>query len=95
MTNYQRNNKAISGRLHDELVMMDVEQGKYFSLNPVATRVWDLLEKPLSVDDICAVLVDEYEIEAEQCRKEVGQLLEDMVRLGLVFGSEQTGDRER
>ena len=47
-TKYVRNSKTISGRLHDEMVMMDIEQGKYFSLNPVATRIWDLLESPLA-----------------------------------------------
>ncbi|MBE0674044.1 MAG: PqqD family protein, partial [Bacteroidales bacterium] len=34
---------------------------------------------------LCSVLLDEYEIEGEQCRHEVGQLLEEMVRLGLVI----------
>jgi len=42
---YTRNNDTIQGRLNDELVMMDIEKGKYFSLNPVATHIWDLLEK--------------------------------------------------
>ena len=49
MAKYIRNSRTISGRLHDELVMMDMEKGKYFSLNPVATRIWDLLEKPLDI----------------------------------------------
>jgi hypothetical protein len=88
-TRYIRNSKTISGRLHDELVMMDLEKGKYFSLNPVATRIWDLLVNPMSVDDLCVILLDEYEIEAEQCRFEVGQLLEDMGMLGLVLRNEE------
>ena len=50
MNRYCRNNKAISGRLHDEMVMMDPAQGKYFSLNPIATRIWDLLENPNDID---------------------------------------------
>ena len=65
-TKYVRNSKTISGRLHDELVMMDLDQGKYFSLNPVATRIWDLLEKPLMADELCMVLIDEYDVEPEQ-----------------------------
>lgn len=83
-TRYSRNSKTISGRLHDELVMMDIDQGKYFSLNPVATRIWDLLEQPLDLEGVCAILVDEYEVEAERCIAETGELLEEMLRLGLV-----------
>jgi hypothetical protein len=84
-TRYVRNSKIISGRLHDELVMMDLDQGKYFSLNPVATRIWDLLLKPMKIDEVCSLLMYEYEIEAERCQAEVSELLEEMVKLGFVF----------
>ena len=89
MTKYLRNSKTISGRLHDELVMMDLDKGKYFSLNPVATRIWDMLEKALPMDTICGVLMDEYEVDAVQCREEVTQHLEEMVRFGLVIAVEE------
>jgi len=83
-TRYIRNSKTISGRLHDELVMMDIEQGKYFSLNPVATRIWDLLEKPYSLEDLCLALMDEYEVEIERCMVEVKEHLNMMVKMGLI-----------
>jgi hypothetical protein len=84
-TKYIRNTKTISGRLHDELVMMDLDQGKYFSLNPVATRIWDLLEKPFSLEDLCACLMDEFEVEPEQCLADTEELLTEMVKLGLIL----------
>ena len=84
---YRRNSRTISGRLHDELVMMDMEQGKYFSLNPVATRIWDLLEKEMTPDELCAVLTEEYDVEPGQCMEEVTELLEEMEKLGLVGAS--------
>ena len=83
-TKYVRNSKTISGRLHDELVMMDLDQGKYFSLNPVATRIWDMLEKPMSSDELCLILIDEYEVDNAQCSREVEEHLGEMVKLGLV-----------
>lgn len=83
-TKYTRNSRTISGRLHDELVMMDLEQGKYFSLNPVATRIWDLLEKEKTLDELCALLTEEYDVESNQCMDEVRELLEGMEKLGLV-----------
>ncbi len=87
-TRYSRNSRTISGRLHDELVMMDIEQGKYFSLNPVATRIWDLLERPMTFDKLCMVLIDEYDVEPEQCHREVEEHLAEMVRMGLILRSE-------
>lgn len=84
MIRYQRNSKTISGRLHDEMVMMDIDQGKYFSLNHSATAIWEHLEKPLTIDELCGVLTDEYAVDAIQCRKEVEEHLVEMVSKGLV-----------
>ncbi len=85
MTKYIRNSKTISGRLHDEMVMMDLDQGKYFSLNPVATRIWDLLEVSLTVEELCGRLQEEYEVDAARCLEEVSEHIQEMVRLGLVL----------
>jgi len=82
---YIRNLKTISGRLHDEMVMMDIEQGKYFSLNPVATRIWELLEEHADSDTICNKLLDEYDVNPDQCRAEVSQVLEELLGMGLIF----------
>lgn len=84
MTRYTRNSRTITGRLHDELVMMDPVQGKYFSLNPVATRIWDLLEKPMDIDEICGILMEEYEVSENRCRDEVSGHLGEMLSLGLI-----------
>lgn len=88
MVKYIRNTKTISGRLHDELVMMDLDQGKYFSLNPVATAIWDLLENQLSVDEICLKLMEEYDVDYSRCKTDVEEHLVEMVRLRLVIRSE-------
>lgn len=65
--------------------MMDISQGKYFSLNPVATRIWELLERPMTIAELCFILQDEYDVEAERCRIEVQAYLAEMVRMGLVL----------
>ncbi len=80
-----RNTNAISGRLNDELVMMDIRKGKYFSLNPVATRIWDLLAQPLSTEELCTLLTGEYEVDPVQCREEVLEYLKEMTKLGLII----------
>lgn len=88
MTKYIRNNDTISGRLHDELVMMNIQKGKYFALNQVATRIWDLLEKPLDLVNLCETLTEEYKVDSVQCYEEVNELLTEMKKLGLVNETE-------
>lgn len=81
---YERSKKTISGKLHDELVMMDMDQGKYFSLNQTATAIWELLEEPLTPEELCDRLTEEFDVEKEQCLEEVKIHLEEMVKLSLV-----------
>jgi hypothetical protein len=89
MTKYIRNNKTISGRLHDEMVMMDMEQGKYFSLNQSATAIWEKLEKPLTIEELCDNLMETYNVGKEQCVTEVTEHIKEMVRMGLIKKSEE------
>jgi hypothetical protein len=85
MKGYIQNKETIFGRLDNELVMMDIQKGKYFSLNPVATYIWDLLEKPLSLEALCNLVMEEYEVGADQCRTEVQEHLNEMEQLGMVL----------
>lgn len=84
METYIRNEKTITGQLDENLVMVDIEKGNYFSLNTVATRIWELLEAPLTVDDLCKKLTDEYDVSLEQCRTEIENYLSQMQELDLV-----------
>jgi len=85
MIKFIRNSKTISGRLHDEMVMMDIDQGKYFSLNNSATVIWEKLENPLSLEELCNILMDEYDVEAEQCMNDVEIHLNEMIKIGLII----------
>lgn len=55
----------------DTQVLLDVEQGVYFGLNPVATSIWRRLEKPVRVDELCRSLRVEYEAEETRLEADV------------------------
>ncbi len=65
-------------------VMMSIENGKYYSLDAVASRIWDLIEKPLAMKDIVAALLTEYRVEEEQCRTGVADFLKGMIAKRLI-----------
>jgi len=88
MKKYIRKNDAISGKLQDEEVILDIEKGKYFSLNPVATKIWEMLEQPLALDLLCKKLLEEYDVEPEKCRIETQAHLQEMLKLDLVTAIE-------
>ena len=57
--------------LDGEKVMMDLEKGQYFALNSVASRIWEVIESPISVNKVVETLLEEYEVEREECEKSV------------------------
>ena len=84
MGKYQRNNEIIDGTLEENLVMMHIEKGKYFGLNPVGKRIWELLEQPKSTEEITDILLTEFEVTPEQCTAEVQEFLDKMEKSDVV-----------
>jgi hypothetical protein len=74
----------ISAPVGEELVMMSVEHGKYLGLNGMGRRVWDLIERPRELADLCRTLEKEFEVTPEVCRTEIETFLDEMVRNGAV-----------
>jgi hypothetical protein len=68
----------------EEVVMMSVEAGRYYGLNAVASRIWELLEKPMTVAQVCARLCDEFEVDAQTCEAEVLKFISDLMDNGIV-----------
>lgn len=81
---YCKNSQIIDGELDDNQVMMHLENGKYFGLNPVGKRIWALLDQPKSFDEIISVLLSEFEIEENLCRKEVLEFLDKAIKFEIV-----------
>lgn len=69
---------ALTAQVSGETVMFQPAAGSYFVLGVVGSRVWELLEQPSSVAEVCAVLRTEFAIDAETCRNEVLEFVNDM-----------------
>jgi hypothetical protein len=84
MEKYYKNRQIIDGELDDNQVMMHLDKGTYFGLNPVGKRIWELLDHPKSFDEIIGVLLTEFEVEEHLCRKEVQEFLDKAVNFEIV-----------
>ena len=80
----QRNPEMIFTDLDDTVVMMDADKGVYYELDPVGTRIWNLLETERSVDETCELLIAEYDVAPETCHQDVLAFLEQARKLGII-----------
>ena len=68
----------------EEAVMMSVTAGRYYGLNAVASRIWELLETPKTIAQLCAQICEEFEVDAQTCEAEVLKFVEDLIVNGVV-----------
>ena len=88
MEKYSRNKQVIDGELDNNQVMMHIEKGKYFGLNPVGKRIWELIEQPKSFQEITSILLSEFEVTEVQCVQEAQAFLDKAVKYDIVIKSE-------
>jgi len=67
-----------------ETVMMSIENGEYFGLNPVGSRMWELIENPIEVDALIELLLDEFDVSREQCEIETMEFLNHLLEKKLL-----------
>jgi hypothetical protein len=75
---------ALSARVDDELVLLDPRTSLYFGLDRVGRRVWDLLEEPRSIGELCATLEQEFDVAPEDCHADVIGFVARMAEADLV-----------
>ena len=74
----------LAAKVGDELVMMSAEKGNYLGLSEVGTRIWELVEVPRTIEDLCAQLVTEFDVTDNVCRAEVETFLRDLEKHGAI-----------
>jgi hypothetical protein len=74
----------VFGDLDGEAVILHLSNGVYYGLNSVGTRVWNLIQSPISASQILEVLLAEYEVDAAVCEKELLDLLNGLSDRGLI-----------
>jgi hypothetical protein len=81
---YRRSVELLEAEIDDELVALEPQKGNCFGFNAVAKDVWRMLEKPLDLEQLKRKIVAQYEVEEEQCARELQQLLDEMLRVELI-----------
>jgi coenzyme PQQ biosynthesis protein PqqD len=81
-----RVDEPVFAAVEDEIVMLSLERGKYFHLNSAASSIWELLETPRTLAELCRELEQRFDVPAAQCEADVREFLAELeARSLLVF----------
>ncbi len=67
-----------------ESLLLNLQSERYFGLDEVGTRIWNLVTTSNSIQSAYEVLLDEYEVDAEKLRRDVQSLVGNLVENGLL-----------
>jgi hypothetical protein len=74
----------VSCEVHGEAAILQMKAGIYYSLDRVGARVWQSLQKPIRVSELCDLITAEYDVEPTRCEQDLLELLEQLATAGLV-----------
>ena len=70
--------------LQDEVVLLNIKSQKYYGLNDVGARMWELLLEHRNVAKVADILSRTYDGEEAAIRADLNRLIEDLLKGGLL-----------
>lgn len=70
--------------LEGESVLLNLDSERYFGLDEVGTRIWQLLGEHRSLERVCEEMLKEYDVDESELRRDLLKLARDLVEAGIV-----------
>jgi hypothetical protein len=87
---------VLSSKIDNEIVLMSIESGYYYTLDQTGSIVWDLLSKQQStIEELTVQLMEEFEVDKETCMKDVQEFIDDMASKKLIIPVDEQEQSEK
>jgi len=83
-SSWRARDEWVGSQVEDLFVMINLDHGKYVSLNATANHVWQMLATPHTETQIVDSLVENFDVEPDKARDSVGRLLQDLEAKNLI-----------
>ncbi|MCB2063017.1 MAG: PqqD family protein [Novosphingobium sp.] len=83
LENLQLSDDVVARELSGELMLLDLASGKYFGLNAVGARLWQLLEEGQNTAQAREIMLDEFDVTPERLDGDLADLIGQLVDAGL------------
>ena len=70
--------------VNGETVLLNLKNERYFGLDEVGTRIWQLLNDDGDLQKAFAIMLDEYDVEASQLEEDINKLVGELLEDGLI-----------
>ncbi len=88
MQRFRQHPQVVITELDGTLSLFQSATCDYLKLNETASTIWQALGDRPTVDDLCTTLQQEYDVEAELCRRELEAWLNEALSKQIVIASD-------
>lgn len=75
---------VLSREVSGETVLLNLKNERYYGLNEVGTRIWQLLKEQGDLQRVYVTLLQEYDIDNRQLVDDINKIVNDLVMEGLI-----------
>lgn len=75
---------VLSADVGEVVVLLHTERNAYYDTDAVGAEVWRRIASPVTIEEICASMQEQYEVDRETCQADVLAFLEEGVTEGIV-----------
>ena len=79
---------VIFQQLEGEAVLLNMQTATFFGLNPVGTRIWELLSQHGDLETVTTKFCEEYDVTEDQFLSHLSEFIDKLRCKGLVEASE-------
>jgi hypothetical protein len=76
--------RVLTQRIEEAVVLLDADSGKYYSLDEVGGRMWDLCDGTRTLRQLVAVICEEYDASVKVVEADITELLTELTGETLV-----------
>ena len=81
---YSQSPGNIVSDMDGEKVMLSVHNGKYYNLGELGGEIWELIKEPLTIQELVASLLTQYDVNQTECEEQVITFLSQLKKEGLI-----------
>lgn len=75
---------VVSRSIAGEVLILNLASGTYLGLDPVGSRIWELIPEKHTFGNILEVIVAEYDVQSARAQVDLARLVSEMLDQGLV-----------
>ena len=76
--------RQVACEFSGEVVLLHLDKARYFGLQGVGAAIWNTLEEPRSIADVCDDVAARFDVDPAVCRDHAVKFLTSLQEVGLI-----------